>query len=146
MRSCWVSFQCFTIQLKEIMPTRQSWGYVTGSWYFVLTVRPGQVAGVWRGIIITATGDLDTSRDWRGYHCDYYFLRTGDMYLNLASDLSPGPRNYCLVVCVKWPWSVVIKWGMWDVIPNILAGSTEEINHNIPDLTYLIWFLLLNKT
>ena len=23
-------------------------------------------------------------------HCDYYFLRTGDMYLNLASDLSPG--------------------------------------------------------
>ena len=45
---------------------------------------------MWRGIIITATGDLDTSRDWRGYHCDYYFLRTGDMYLNLASDLSPG--------------------------------------------------------
>ena len=53
----------------------------------------------WRGIIITATGDLDTRRDWRGYHCDYYFLRTGDMYLNLASDLSPG-RSLCQMTVI----------------------------------------------
>lgn len=96
-----------------------------------MTVSLGQVlAGE---IIITATGDLDTTDTAEVIIIMTIFYRTVP---DKPSELNPPAVRKLILSSQRQISAASIKTrGLRDVIPNIQAGATAEINHNIPDLT-----------